>query len=74
MSDRWYVKTSYPNDSIVAVFDTEDEAQEWAVARNKAYQAEKYYIEAHDPAKVWDVDIIEFLMKYREEKKKIDND
>lgn len=68
-TNRWYVKEKYPNDSIVAVFDTPQEAQAWANARNKNYQAEKYYIEEHDPAKVWDVDIVEFIMKYQEGQK-----
>lgn len=68
MSNRWYVKEAYPNDSLVAVFDTEEEATAWANARNAPIQSNKYYVEEHDPAKVWDVDIIEFIMKYQEGK------
>lgn len=68
-NNRWYVKEKYPNDSIVAVFDTSAEAQEWADKRNNQYQAEKYYIEQHDPAKVWDVDIVEFILRYQEGQK-----
>lgn len=66
MSDRWYVKEKNPNDSIVAVFDTEPEALGWCYKRNEYHQSNNYYVEKHDPAKVWDVDIIEFIMKHQE--------
>jgi hypothetical protein len=69
-NNRWYVKTAYPDESIVAVFNTEKEATAWADERNGYIQANKYYAEEHDPAKVWDVDIIEFIMKYQEGKEK----
>lgn len=70
MTNRWYVKEKYPNDSIVAVFDTEPEALAWTYKRNEYHQSNNYYVEQHDPATVWDVDIMEFIVKYKEEQDK----
>lgn len=50
----WLVKIKRydGSESIVDTVDTEDEAMEIACARNEYYQAELFYVEAYDEAKL----------------------
>lgn len=48
---KWLVKRNQPAESIMAIFDTEEEAQERADLYNFNYQTDNYYVEAYDPQK-----------------------